>query len=327
MPENPPESAGLKQLPSPGSSKACYNYSVIQRWGRVMKIDWHGIRVDGKRHFSIARSKTHIPALYRDRDDYKKKIHKLRDRIDRRQRIMYAHDRYSLLVVFQALDAAGKDGTIRAVFNGVNPHGVEINSFKRPSENELDHNFLWRTTVAMPARGHIGVFNRSYYEEVLVCKVHPEIVTEYQKLPEEATRDLESLFQDRYDAIRAFERYAADNGTPVLKFFLHISRDEQRRRFLARIDEPDKNWKFSEADLRERGFWQDYQQAYEDAINETATHYAPWFVVPADDKETMRLIVASAVLDALEQMDMAYPTVSRERERELQAYRASLLDD
>jgi len=293
----------------------------------LLKIDWDGIRFDGKRRFSISGSKTRISDLYKDRKDYEKKIRKLRRRIDRRQRVMYAHDRYSLLTVFQALDAAGKDSTIRAVFSGVNPHGVEISSFKRPNETELDHNFLWRTTVAMPQRGHIGVFNRSYYEEVLVCKVHPEIVTEYQKLPEEATRDLQSLFLDRYDAIRAFERYAADNGTPVLKFFLNISRDEQRRRFLARIDEEDKNWKFSEADLRERGFWRDYQHAYEDAINETATHFAPWLVVPADDKKTMRLIVAAAVLHALEGMDMAYPAVSPDRAEELQAYRRRLLDD
>jgi PPK2 family polyphosphate:nucleotide phosphotransferase len=292
-----------------------------------MKIDWGKVRVDGKRRFAMAEMKTQIPALYHDKDDYRKKIRKLCKKIDRRQRVMYAHDRYSLLAVFQALDAAGKDGTIRAVFSGVNPHGVEINSFKRPSETELDHNFMWRTTMAMPQRGHIGVFNRSYYEEVLVCKVHPEIVTEHQKLPEEATRDMDTLFEDRYDAIRAFERYAADNGTPTLKFFLNISRDEQRRRFLARIDEPEKNWKFSEGDLRERGFWQDYQQAYEDAINETATHYAPWFVIPADDKKTMRLIVASAVLQALEQMDMGYPVVSPERAEQLQSYRGRLLKD
>jgi polyphosphate kinase 2 (PPK2 family) len=191
-----------------------------------MKIDWGKVRVDGKRRFAMAEMKTQIPALYHDKDDYRKKIRKLCKKIDRRQRVMYAHDRYSLLAVFQALDAAGKDGTIRAVFSGVNPHGVEINSFKRPSETELDHNFMWRTTMAMPQRGHIGVFNRSYYEEVLVCKVHPEIVTEHQKLPEEATRDMDTLFEDRYDAIRAFERYAADNGTPTLKFFLNISRDE-----------------------------------------------------------------------------------------------------
>jgi PPK2 family polyphosphate:nucleotide phosphotransferase len=292
-----------------------------------MKIDWKKIRFDGKGTFRIGKADTSIPALYDDKKDYEKKIDKLRREIDERQRMMYAHDRYSLLAVFQAMDAAGKDGTIRAVFSGVNPHGVEITSFKHPSETELDHNYLWRTTIAMPARGHIGVFNRSHYEEVLVCRVHPEIVTEYQKLPGEAMRDLDQLFKDRYEAIRAFERYAADNGTVVAKFFLNISKDEQRKRFLDRIDEPDKNWKFSEGDVRERGFWNDYQTAYEDAINETAAPHAPWFVVPADDKKTMRLIVAQAVLDALDGMDMDYPQVSEERVAELQGYRKQLLGD
>lgn len=292
-----------------------------------MDIDWNGIRFDGTQRFSVSSSSTKTPDLYTDKRDYKQQIESLQDAIDQRQRVMYAHDRYSLLAVFQAMDAAGKDGTIRAVFSGVNPHGVEISSFKRPSDTELDHNFLWRTSIAMPARGHIGVFNRSYYEEVLVCKVHPEIVTEYQKMPEEATRGLESLFEDRYQAIRAFERYAADNGTLVLKFFLNISREEQRQRFLSRIDEPEKNWKFSEADLHERGFWDDYQQAYEDAINATATPYAPWFAIPADDKRTMRLIVASAVLEALEGMDMFYPKVSKERVQVLKKYRQQLVDD
>lgn len=292
-----------------------------------MKIDWEDIRFDGSKRFSVRKSKTRIPDLYDDKRDYRRKLDRLRDQIDEKQRVMYAHDRYTLLAVFQALDAAGKDGTIRAVFSGVNPHGVEIHSFKRPSETELDHNYMWRTAVAMPRRGHIGVFNRSYYEEVLVCRVHPEIVTEYQKMPDEATRDLDALFEDRYQAIRAFERYAADNGTVVLKFFLNISRAEQRERFLARIEERDKNWKFSEADLRERGFWEDYQRAFEDAINETAAPYAPWFAVPADDKKTMRLIVADAVLQALDGMDMAYPEVSDERAAELQTYRDQLLAD
>ena len=292
-----------------------------------MDIDWKLIRFDGSRRFSARDASTSIPDLYHDKADYKDRLKELRKRIDERQRMMYAHDRYSLLTVFQAMDAAGKDGTIRAVFSGVNPHGVDISSFRRPSDTELDHNFMWRIARAMPQRGHIGVFNRSHYEEVLVCKVHPEIVTEYQKMPREATRDLDELFRDRYDAIRAFERYAADNGTLVLKFFLNLSRDEQRDRFISRIDEPDKNWKFSAGDLRERGFWADYQQAYEDAVNETAAPYAPWFVVPADDKKTMRLIVATAVLEALDGMDMAYPEVMPERREELQAYREQLAND
>jgi len=292
-----------------------------------MAIDWDSIRFDGTQRFSAASSVTRIPDIYEDGDDYDRQIRKLRERIDERQRVMYAHDRYSLLVVFQAMDAAGKDGTIRAVFSGVNPHGVEVTSFKRPSQTELDHNFLWRIAVAMPNRGHIGVFNRSHYEEVLVCKVHPEIVTEYQKMPREATRDLDALFRDRYEAIRAFERYSADNGTLVVKFFLNLSRDEQRERFLARIDEPDKNWKFSAGDVEERDYWDSYQQAYENAINETARTYAPWYVVPADDKKTMRLIVAQAVLDALNDMAMAYPVLSEARAAELKEYRQRLLAD
>lgn len=290
-------------------------------------FDWGDIRFDGTRRFVRQAAKTKIDDLYRSKKDYKKKLRKLRRKIDERQQVMYAHDRYSLLSIFQAMDAAGKDGTIRAVFRGVNPHGVEISSFKRPSDTELDHNFLWRTTIAMPQRGHIGVFNRSYYEEVLVCRVHPEIVTEYQKIPGEALRDLDTLFKDRFEAIRAFERYSADNGTIVVKFFLNISREEQLKRFVARIDRADKNWKFSEGDVRERSFWNDYQQAYEDAINETAAPHAPWFVVPADDKKTMRLIVAQAVLTTLQAMDMRYPEVSPKRAEELGRYRHQLLSD
>lgn len=292
-----------------------------------MKVDWDAIRFDGSRPYRTKEAKTQIDALYENKKDYRKKIRRLRKEIDKRQRVMFAHDRYSLLAVFQAMDAAGKDGTIRAVFSGVNPHGVEITSFKRPSETELDHNFMWRITVAMPRRGHIGVFNRSHYEEVLVCRVHPDIVTEYQKIPGEATRDLEALFKARFEAIRAFERYAVDNGTLVLKFFLNISRDEQRRRFLARIDNPHKNWKFSEGDVRERAFWDDYQRAYQDAINETAAPHAPWFAVPADDKRTMRLIVSRVVLDALQGMKLAYPEVSEERRTTLKRYRERLSGD
>ena len=293
----------------------------------IRMIDWTQIRYDGSRKFDVRASSTRIEPLYSDQKQYRKEMRRLRTKIDARQRVMYAHDRYSLLTIFQAMDAAGKDGTIRAVFSGVNPHGVNIHSFKRPSEEELDQNFMWRTTIAMPPRGHIGVFNRSYYEEVLVCRVHPEIVTEYQKMPGEDTRDLDELFRDRFEAIRAFERYSADNGTLIVKFFLNISRDEQRDRFLSRIDEPRKNWKFSQADIVERAFWGDYQAAFEDAINETAAPHAPWFVVPADDKRSMRLIVAHAVFDALEQMDMHYPQVSPERAVALRQYRKQLLDD
>lgn len=292
-----------------------------------MEIDWGNLRFDGDQKFSIADAPCDAERLYTDKKDYRRKMRALRKAIDAHQRMMYAHDRYSLLLVFQAMDAAGKDSTIRAVLSGVNPHGVEISSFKRPSDRELDYNFLWRTTVVMPRRGHIGVFNRSHYEEVLVCKVHPEIVTEYQKMPKEATRDLNRLFADRYEAIRAFERYAADNGTMILKFFLNLSRDEQRNRFIARIDTPEKNWKFSDADVRERGYWNDYQAAYQDAINETSRPYAPWFAIPADDKRNMRLMVGAAVLDASQQMDMSYPELSPTQTSELADIRARLLVD
>ncbi len=292
-----------------------------------MTIGLEDFKFDGASEFQTSSARTRIAPLYEDKKDYRAKIGALRRQIDHYQRIMYAHDRYSLLVVFQAMDAAGKDSTIRAVFSGVNPHGVQITSFKRPTSRELDQNYLWRTTVAMPPRGHIGIFNRSHYEEVLVCRVHPEILTEHQKMPSEAVRDIEMLFEDRYNAIRAFERYAADNGTLVLKFFLNISYEEQRNRFIDRIDEPEKNWKFSDADLKERGFWNDYQRAYETAINRTATPYAPWFAVPADDKKSMRLIVATAVLEALQAMDMSYPQVSDELAEKLAQYKKQLLSD
>ena len=293
----------------------------------MIDIDLNRLRFDGKSKFSIDEAVTHTDLLYEDKKDYRKKINALRDAIDERQRMMYAHNRYSLLVVFQAMDAAGKDSTIRAVFSGVNPHGVRISSFKRPTSKELDHNFLWRTTVAMPERGHIGVFNRSYYEEVLVCKVHPEILTDFQKMPDEATRDIDKLFMDRYDAIRAFERYSADNGTLILKFFLNISKEEQKNRFLSRIDEPHKNWKFSEADIKERGYWDDYQRAYEEAINQTATPYAKWHVIPADDKRSMRLMVGAAVLEAFDDMDMEYPELDDAQQQALQGYRTQLLEE
>ena len=293
----------------------------------MAKVDWSELRFDGAKQFSIDDAQTKIEPFYQSKKDYREQIRDLRDAIDDRQRMMYAHDRYSLLVVFQAMDAAGKDSTIRAVFSGVNPHGVEITSFKRPTSKELDHNFLWRTTVAMPKRGHIGIFNRSYYEEVLVCKVHPEILTDFQKMPEEATRNVDQLFADRYDAIRAFERYCADNGTLILKFFLNISKDEQRDRFLSRIDEPEKNWKFSASDMTERGYWNDYQLAYEQAINETATPYAKWHVIPADDKKTMRLMVGQAVLEAFDEMDMSYPVLSAEQTEALQQHREALIGD
>lgn len=237
------------------------------------------------------------------------------------QDVLYAQDRWSVLLVFQAMDAAGKDGTIKHVMSGVNPQGCRVTSFKQPSAEELDHDWMWRSWKALPARGEIGIFNRSYYEEVLVVKVHPEILAG-QKMPEELKG--KKLWKHRYRDIAAFERYLADNGTLVLKFFLHVSKGEQKKRFLARLDEPEKNWKFSAADVKERRYWDEYQRAYEDAIRETATEDAPWYVVPADHKWYTRLVVAGAVVDAIAKLKLAYPKVPAAERAALAAARAEL---
>jgi len=289
--------------------------------------DVNRFRVTGSEPVELEDHPTAIPKIYADKSDYKDSLDDLQKQINELQRMMYAHDRYSLLLVFQAMDAAGKDGTIRAIMSGVNAHGVSVHAFKQPSAEELDHDFLWRTTVRLPQRGRIGIFNRSYYEEVLVVRVHPEIVREYQKLPAGRTQDLGALWNDRFESIRSFEQHLWNNGTRVLKFFLNLGRDEQRARFLDRIDEPEKNWKFSEGDVAERKHWDSYQQAYESAINETARPEAPWFVIPADDKKTMRLSVARIVRDELKSLDMSYPQVTDQRRAELQSYRDQLLKD
>jgi PPK2 family polyphosphate:nucleotide phosphotransferase len=215
------------------------------------------------------------------------------------------------LLIFQAMDAAGKDGTIRAVLTGVNPAGCEVHSFKQPSSLELDHDFLWRTALRVPERGRIGVFNRSYYEEVLIVRVHPEIL-EKQKLPYPI--DFDTVWEERFASIRAWEEHLARSGTVILKFWLNVSKDEQRRRFLSRLDEPEKNWKFSSADVKERGYWDDYTKAYEEALNATSRPWAPWYAIPADDKPNMRVAVAKILRDALESFDLRYPKVD-EQER------------
>lgn len=283
--------------------------------------------VTGKDKLRLKEQKTKIKDVYKDKKHYHKLIGEFHEEINDLQEMMYAHDRYSLLLIFQAMDAAGKDGTIRAIMSGVNVHGISVHAFKQPSAEELDHDFLWRSNKHLPRRGRIGIFNRSYYEEVLVIKVHPEILHNSQKLPEEQISDLDKVWKQRYDSIRDLEKHLWHNGTRVIKFFLNLSRDEQRQRFLDRIDEPDKNWKFSVGDVEERKYWDDYQQAYEDAINATAKDHAPWFVVPADDKKNMRLIVAQIVLEQLKSLDMRYPVVSELRRQELQEYREKLVDD
>jgi PPK2 family polyphosphate:nucleotide phosphotransferase len=277
----------------------------------------HRVPFDGS--FRVKRASTSKPEDVPDREERAQRLRAAVRRLEHYQRVLYAENRYSLLLVFQAMDAAGKDGTIRAVMSGVNPAGCQVHSFKQPSAEELDHDFLWRTTVRLPERGRVGVFNRSYYEEVLVVRVHPEYLAA-QRLPDRP--DLETLWEQRFESIRDHELHLARNGTVVLKFWLNVSRDEQRRRFLERIDEPDKNWKFSMSDVNERQQWDAYMEAYEAALNETSRPWAPWFAVPADSKSYMRMVVAETVVETLEAMSLSYPEIEdhvRERFAEMRS--------
>ncbi|MBP6759292.1 MAG: polyphosphate kinase 2 family protein [Flavobacterium sp.] len=240
------------------------------------------------------------------------------------QDILYAQDKWSLLIVFQAMDAAGKDGAIKHVMSGVNPQGCQVSSFKTPSSEELDHDFLWRCQKHLPERGRIGIFNRSYYEEVLVVRVH-EAILKAQKLPEKLVTA--AIWEDRFQDIRNFEKYLNRNGTVVIKFFLNVSKDEQKKRFIERVDDPDKNWKFSIGDVKERGFWKDYMHAYEELIKNTSTEKSPWYVIPADNKSYARIAIASAIITALDEMELEYPTVSDEKIAELQAVKKALLEE
>ena len=250
-------------------------------------------------------------------DELKKAVKK----IDKLQQALYAEDRYALLLVFQAMDAAGKDSTIRAILKGVNPAGCQVFSFKQPSAEELDHDFLWRTTRCLPERGRIGVFNRSYYEEVLVVRVHPEYLAG-QNLPKHD--NLEEVWAHRYESIRDHEKHLARNGTVILKFWLNVSKEEQKNRFLSRLDEQDKNWKFSAGDVQERQHWDDYMLAYEEALNATSTKHAPWYAIPADDKPYMRLAIAEIIVDTLEAMSLEYPEVPKEDAAKFEAARQLL---
>ena len=287
-----------------------------------MKIDNDRFRVEPERRLRLHDRPTRVKPYYADKDQYVEflaaQVEELRDL----QARLYADNRYALLLIFQAMDAAGKDGVIKHVMSGVNPQGCQVHSFKHPSTEELDHDFMWRTMRALPERGRIGIFNRSYYEEVLIVRVHPEILRA-QNLPPESGKG-DKLWERRYQTIRTTEKHLHRNGTCVLKFFLHLSKEEQRKRFLERIDEPDKNWKFASGDIRERGYWKDYVKAYEAALAATSTRHAPWFAVPADDKRNARLIVASTIVNALQRLDLQYPKVDARRRRELRALRRQL---
>ena len=238
------------------------------------------------------------------------------------QEKLYAQDRWALLLIFQAMDAAGKDGAIKHVMSGVNPQGCDVHAFKAPSNEELDHEYFWRAHKCIPSRGKIGIFNRSYYEEVLVVRVHRTFLR-VEKLPDHLIT--KHIWDERYEDINAFERYLTHNGVIIRKFFLHVSKEEQKRRFLERLEDPKKNWKFSMADVQERGFWKDYQEAYEEMIQHTATKHAPWYVIPADNKWFTRLAVASAIIETLDELDLAFPKVDEAKKKELQAVRESLL--
>ena len=277
-------------------------------------------RVAQGKKLDLAKRATDVAPLYESKDAYRDLLAQFREEIGDLQRVLYAHNRYALLVIFQGMDGSGKDGAIRHVMSGVNPQGCQVYSFKRPSDAELDHDFLWRTTLRLPERGRIGIFNRSYYEEVLVARVFPGVLAA-QRLPEECV-SRKTIWKDRFSDIVNFEDYR--NGTRVVKFFLHISKAEQRRRLLARIDEPKKNWKFDPGDLDMRKRWDDFQEAYADALPATSTVAAPWYVVPADDKHNARLIVSHIITECLRSLRMNFPEVTKDHRKLLKAARREL---
>jgi PPK2 family polyphosphate:nucleotide phosphotransferase len=286
-----------------------------------MKINSKDFCVTGNK-VELSKWPTIVKPFFKSKKEYQELLEKHVEKLNSLQQLQYASNRYALLLIFQGMDSAGKDGAIRHVMSGVNPQGCQVFSFKQPSAEELEHDFLWRTTRVLPDRGRIGIFNRSYYEEVLVVRVHPEILRG-EGLSEEL-RDEKNIWEERYRSIVDLESHLYRNGTRVLKFFLHLSKNEQRKRFLERIDEPEKNWKLSLADIHERKYWKDYMQVYGECLQATSTHHAPWYVVPADDKENARLIVSQCVVDALSNLKMAYPKTTPTRRRELTSIRKLL---
>ena len=287
-----------------------------------MKIHTDDFRVPEGEDVDLGKWPTDVGPLYNSKKHYKERLDDHIAQLSALQQLHYASGRYAVLLIFQALDAAGKDGAIRHVMSGVNPQGCQVFSFKQPSATELLHDFLWRTSRDLPERGRIGIFNRSYYEEVLIARVHPEVL-KGERLPDSLLVKT-PVWQDRYRSIVDQERHLHCNGTRIIKFFLHLSKDEQRRRFLERIDEPEKNWKFSLSDVRERNFWDQYMTAFEECLSATSTRDVPWYVVPADDKDNARLIVSQIVVDTLEALNMHYPETTPERHRELELIREQL---
>ncbi len=287
-----------------------------------MKIDSEKFRVLPDTNIKLTKLPTKIHPFYKSEKKYRELLEEHVAALSDQQELLYGSDRYALLLIFQGMDASGKDGAIRHVMSGVNPQGCDVASFKQPSAAELEHDFLWRTYWRLPQRGKIGIFNRSYYEEVLVVRVHPDLLKN-EGLSQELTSD-KDIWKDRYRSIVDMERHLFHNGTRTIKFFLHLSKEEQRQRFLARIDDTAKNWKFSLADMQERRYWDQYTHAFEDCLNATSTHHAPWYVVPADDKENARLIISSIVLDTIKSLKLSYPKTTPKHRAELLALRKQL---
>jgi PPK2 family polyphosphate:nucleotide phosphotransferase len=290
-----------------------------------MKIKSKDFCVKEGEQVDLKKWPTLVKPAYKSKKEYKKYLEEHVEELSELQRLHYASNRYAVLLIFQAMDAAGKDGAIRHVMSGVNPQGCQVFSFKHPSATELEHDFLWRTTRSLPERGRIGIFNRSYYEEVLIVRVHPEILRG-QGLPD-GLLDEKTIWRERYRSIVDLENHLHRNGTRIIKFFLHLSEEEQRKRFLDRIDEPEKNWKFSLADIEERKFWKQYMQAYEACLSATSTKIAPWYVVPADDKENARLIISKIILDTFTTLKMHYPKTDAKRQQELLTIRERLMQE
>ena len=287
-----------------------------------MKIHPKDFRVRAGDEIKLKQWPTRVNRFYKSKEQYEKLLEEHKAELSDLQGLLYANSRYAVLVIFQAMDAAGKDSAIKHVMSGVNPQGCQVFSFKHPSAEELAHDFLWRTTRCLPERGRIGIFNRSYYEEVLIVRVHPEVLRS-QKLPE-AALDRKSLWRERYRSIVDLENHLHRNGTRIIKFFLHLSKEEQRKRLLERIDAPEKNWKISLADIEERRFWKDYMKAYEACLSATSTPNAPWHIVPADDKPNARLIISRVILDTLKALRLSYPEPDKARREELRSIRRLL---
>jgi PPK2 family polyphosphate:nucleotide phosphotransferase len=290
-----------------------------------MKINSKNFRVQEDEKVKLKKWPTLVKPVYQSKEQYQQLLEKQVGELSALQQLQYASDRYAVLLIFQAMDAAGKDGAIKHVMSGVNPQGCQVFSFKHPSATELDHDFLWRTSQCLPERGRIGIFNRSYYEEVLIVRVHPEILRG-QGLPD-GLLDEKTIWQERYRSIVDLENHLYRNGTRIIKFFLHLSEEEQRKRFLDRIDDPEKNWKFSLADIEERKFWKQYMQAYEACLSATSTKIAPWYVIPADDKENARLIISQIILDTFKALEMRYPKANAKHRQELLSIRHRLMKE